>query len=86
MNGTVTTDSQRVERDNVSDMDDESSRENGLVDFTEEELEVKERIKDILRSRKSADREWNVPALRKVPRSKLLGMTKAVGKVLEKVF
>ena len=55
------------------------------MEFTEEEVGIKERIEDIWSSRKRSSQEWKVSALRQVPRSKLIGTSKVVGKTLGKI-
>ena len=82
---TASADPQSVEQDNISGVQDQSNRENEAVEFTEEEVGIKERIEEILSSRKRSSQEWKVSALRQVPRSKLIGTSKVVGKTLGKI-
>ena len=47
-------------------------------------MEIKKRIEEVMSSRKRPSSKWSLPALRRVPRNKVTGLSSVIGKTLAK--
>ena len=76
--------SQRATADNMSDMEDRRNEDDEGMEFTEEEMEIKKRIEEVMLLRKRPSSKCSLPALHRVPRNKLTGLSLVIGTCKEK--
>ena len=69
----------------MSDMEDRRNEDDEGMEFTEEEMEIKKRIEEVMSSWKRPSSKWSLPAQRRVPRNKLTGLSSMIGKTLAKI-
>ncbi len=64
--------------------DDDGIGEEEGIELTEEEVQIKARLREVMEAAKGSN-GWSVPALRRVPRKRLTEMSAVVSKVLGSV-
>ena len=64
--------------------DDDGIDDEEGVEFTEEEVQIKARLQEVMEAAKGSN-GWSIPALRRVPRKRLTEMSAVVSKVLGSV-